>query len=53
MDLLLSLSILANEFHLLAHTVDGEVASLCQCLEDVDLLTRDLIAARTGYFTEY
>ena len=51
-DLLLALGILTDELYVLTDTVDGEIASLGEGLEDVDLLTGYLIATRTVYFTE-
>ena len=52
MDLLTTLGILADEFHLVTHTVDGEVACLGQRLEDVDLLVADGEHTRPVDFTE-
>ena len=41
MDLLAALGVLTDELHAVAHTIDGEVASLGKRLEDVDLLVAD------------
>ena len=38
-DFLTTRSILANELHTIAYTVDGKVSGLGKCLENVDLLT--------------
>ena len=38
MNLLAALGVLTDELHMVAHTIDGEVASLGKRLEDVDLL---------------
>ena len=52
MDLLMTLGILTDELYVLTDTVDGEVASLGEGLEDVDLLTGYLKTTRTVHFTE-
>ena len=51
-DLLMALGILTDELYVLTDTVDGEIASLGEGLEDVDLLTGYLETARFVYFTE-
>ena len=40
-DVFLAVLVLTDELHLVADTIDGEVAGLCQGLEDVDLLIAD------------
>lgn len=42
--------ILADEFYIVAHTVDGQIASLGQRLKDVDLLIADCEHTRMGHF---
>ena len=51
-DLLVTLGVFTDKLHALTDTVDGEVTCLGKGLEDVDLLTGDLIATRTVYLTE-
>ena len=51
-DLLVALGVLTDELYILTDTVDGEVASLGEGLEDVDLLTGYLETTGTVYFTE-
>ena len=51
-DLLLAIGILADELHIVAHAIDGEVTGLRQGLEDVDLLIAHGEHTGTGDFTE-
>ena len=51
-DLLVTLGIFTDELHILTDTVDSKVASLGEGLEDVDLLTGDLITTGATHFTE-
>ena len=40
-DILLTIGFFADEFDTVTDTIDGEIACLCQCLEDIDLLGLD------------
>ena len=51
-DLLVTLGIFTDELYVLTDTVNGEVASLGEGLEDVDFLTGDLETTRAVYFTK-
>ena len=52
MDLLMTLGILTDELYILTDTIDGEIASLSEGLEDVNLLTGHLKTTWFVYFTE-
>ena len=51
-DLLSACLVLTNKFYIVAHAIDGEVASLSQCLEDIDLLIADGEHTGTRHFTK-
>lgn len=53
MYLFAAFGVFTNQFDIVAHTIDGEVASLSQSLEDIDLLVADRKHAWTVDLAKY